>query len=134
MNEQPNSDLSGVKAGDDLVTLTVSRWGQHNWSNLKTTRYTDYNIFKVVRTTKTQVILENGSKYRRDGIKIGSGDYSPSIYTLDEVTTDIVNQIKKQNHLIRLAQQVQDYNWDKIDPELLYHIAAGLGIPIPEVK
>lgn len=52
-----NSGLEQVKAGDVLI-----RHGQNR------------DIVKVSRTTKTQIVLPNGDKYRKEtGFRIGSG-------------------------------------------------------------
>ena len=71
---------------------------------------TDY-IATVKRITKTQVILANGTRYRRrDGIEIGRDTWSAGY--IDDITADDILRITYRNAATKAGRALSTRNMD----------------------
>jgi hypothetical protein len=87
-----------MKVNDKVAYLT----GYHN---------TRWKISTIIRETKTQFILDNGLRYRKDTLrKIGGrgGKYSDSHNYIRELTDEILNKIKLHKKLSIACELMHD--------------------------
>lgn len=72
---------------------------------------TRWKIGTIIRETKTQFILDNGLRYRKDTLrKIGGrgGKYSDSHNYITELTDEILKEIKLYNKLSTACELMND--------------------------
>jgi hypothetical protein len=87
-----------IKAGDIVYTYDHVRTG---WTRIKKFMVPK----KVARTTKTLIILENGKRFKKNGLEYGSGYDSISLTGTDESNEmkafiNKVNLVKEANDLL----------------------------------
>lgn len=75
------------------------------------------SIAKVVRLTKTQIILESGDKFRKsDGYKVGeNGNWNRSY--LREATKETVEIIREKQERRELIGKIKKLDWNKLATE-----------------
>jgi hypothetical protein len=93
------NDLEDVKEGDIL--------GIYGFNSLS------YTV-KVARVTKTLIILDNGSRYRKDGYEVGTESYW-SVARLVKITPEMIQQLKHR----KLVLTMEKVNWSKVTLENL---------------
>jgi len=66
-------------------------------------RYSSYSIIAIERITKTQILLNNGYKFRKDsGYMVGGNIWNHA--TMEPVTEKIKNAIKRRNLKIKIGK------------------------------
>jgi type IV secretory pathway VirD2 relaxase len=106
-----NDFLSKLQAGDEVIY----RWGSiHNF----------YAVRKVAKTTKTQVVLESGQRFRKDnGYELGKSSYN-RILEANEANMAIVDGKESKKRRINKARQITATRLDELSEAALDAIQA----------
>ena len=101
--------LANLKVGDTVVVQN-SNYGCSD------------SIRKVARLTKTQIVLESGSKFRRnDGTPVNADSWNRRF--LYEATSEAIDKIKQE----RLASSFRHIKWNELPLEVLSKISDLIG-------
>jgi len=100
--------LKSVKPGDEVI---VSGGGPMSRSRVK----------KVERLTKTQIVLDNGMKYRiGGGCEVGDDSWRSTF--LRESTPESINKIKREDMHGHITDRLSDMKWREKSLEELSEI------------
>ena len=90
------------------------------WTYVYTTRYSsrrDVSTLTVEKLTKTQIVLQNGARYRRsDGRKVG-GSYFDKLYGPSR--PEELQQVDDEREHRRLAAQLDGVEWRRLPKDKL---------------
>lgn len=104
--ETTESTLADLKAGDVAY--------------VKTSGYQPIRRVTITKVTSTQIVTNNGDRYRKvDGNRIGSSDRW-TFYTLKTATPEIIAAYQRQENL----RTVKAARWENLDDDTLAKVAA----------
>ena len=105
-----NEFYASLQVGDMVIFATIS----------------SKSVAKVVRVTKTQLTLSNGSRFSRNtGRRIGSPSRWDITY-LEEATPEMVERVRFGNERAGLVYKLGRYDWNKMSLEELRRINEAL--------
>jgi len=105
-----NDFLTTLKVGDAVIY----RWGSYSPS---------YTLQKVARTTKTQIILENDARFRKDdGREVG--DWFNHLVEANDRGMVIINHQESQKRIAIKYRQIKNARIDELSEAALDAIQA----------
>jgi hypothetical protein len=115
VQEQSLGDwLAGLQPGDTVMIETISRYGSR------------LDAGRVVRLTKTQVVLDDGAKYAlASGREVGTGNKDPwgERRSIAPVHGERLRAFREKQERIGIAARLQNFNWNALSLDQIRQVA-----------